>query len=90
MNKKLDKILEKYRLHEKDQGSTAVQLIMLEIEKNSIIKHLEKKNKKDYVAKRALLKKLAKTKSLFSYLERRKNSFLPQEFKNDLKLLKEL
>ena len=64
---------------------------MLETKKNSIIKHLEERNnKKDFVAKRALLKKLAKIKRLFDYLGRRENNFSPQDFKNDLKLLKRL
>lgn len=58
-----------FRLHEKDTGSTPLQIISLreEIKKEKV--HLEK-NKKDVPAKRALLKKIAKEKKFFQYLKR--------------------
>lgn len=59
-----------YLLHEKDTGSTAIQIISLreEIEKEKF--HLAK-NKKDVPTKRALLKKLAKEKKFFQYLKKK-------------------
>ena len=58
-----------YQLHEKDTGSTAVQIISLreKIEKEK--KHLEK-NKKDIPAGRALKEKIAKEKKFFRYLKK--------------------
>lgn len=58
-----------YQLHEKDTGSTAVQIISLRerIDKEKI--HLGK-NKKDIPAERALKKKLAKEKKFFKYLKK--------------------
>jgi len=60
---------ENYRLHQKDTGSTAIQIISLrkKIKEEKI--HLER-NKKDVPAKRALLKKIAKEKRFFQYLKR--------------------
>jgi small subunit ribosomal protein S15 len=58
-----------YQLHEKDTGSTAVQIISLreKLDKEKI--HLGK-NKKDVPAARALKKKLAKEKKFFRYLKK--------------------
>ena len=56
-----------YQLHEKDTGSTAVQIISLREEINKEKSHLGK-NKKDVPTKRALLKKLAKERKFFKYL----------------------
>jgi len=60
----------KYQLHQKDTGSTALQIILLREEINKEKSHLAK-NKKDVPAKRALLKKIAKEKKFFQYLKRR-------------------
>jgi small subunit ribosomal protein S15 len=59
----------KYRLHEKDTGSTVFQIILLskKIEKEKL--HLAK-NKKDVPVKRALLKKNARRKRFYQYLTR--------------------
>ena len=58
-----------YQLHEKDTGSTAVQIISLREEINKEKSHLGK-NKKDIPAKRALLKKIAKEKKFVQYLKK--------------------
>ena len=58
-----------YQLHEKDTGSTTLQLISLREEINKEKFHLAK-NKKDIPAKRALLKKIAKEKKFFKYLKK--------------------
>ena len=72
-----------YLLHEKDTGSTAVQIISLreEIEEEKF--HLAK-NKKDVPAKRALLKKIAKEKRFFQYLKSKKPDIY-EKLKKELK-----
>ena len=74
---------ENYRLHQKDTGSTAVQIILLrkKIKEEKI--HLEK-NKKDIPVKRALLKKVAKEKRFFQYLKRC-NPNVYEKLKKELK-----
>jgi small subunit ribosomal protein S15 len=74
---------ENYRLHQKDTGSTAIQVISLrkKIKEEKI--HLEK-NKKDIPAKRALLKKVSKEKRFFQYLKRR-NPEVYEKLKKELK-----
>ena len=58
-----------YQLHEKDTGSTAVQIISLREKINKEKLHLGN-NKKDIPAGRALKKKIAKEKRFFQYLKR--------------------
>ena len=74
---------ENYRFHQKDTGSTAVQIILLrkKIKEEKI--HLEK-NKKDIPVKRALLKKVAKEKRFFQYLKRN-NPNVYEKLKKELK-----
>lgn len=65
-------LTEKYRLHQKDTGSAAFQIILLSEEIEKIKSHLfttnEGKNKKDVPAKRALLKKIALRRRFYRYL----------------------
>ena len=70
-------------LHEKDTGSTALQIISLheQIRKEKI--HLAI-NKKDVPVKRALLKKIAKEKNFFQYLKRN-NPNVYEKLKKELK-----
>jgi len=60
---------ENYRLHQKDTGSIAIQIISLNKKIKEEKFHLEK-NKKDRPVKRALLKRVAKEKRFFQYLKR--------------------
>lgn len=71
-----------YQLHQKDTGSTALQIISLRKEINQEKLHLQS-NKKDVPARRALLKKIAKERKFLTYL--RKNN--PDIYE---KLVKEL
>ena len=73
-----------YQLHEKDTGSTAVQIISLRERLKEIGEHL-KKNKKDIPAERTLKKKLAKEKRFFKYLKRH-NLDVYEKLKKELKL----
>lgn len=62
-------IIKKYQLHESDTGSAEVQIAILTEEINSLTEHL-KIRKKDTVARRSLLKKVAQRRTLLNYLKR--------------------
>ena len=92
-------LLKKYRLHEKDTGSTSVQLISLQevicneanhLNRNRKIslpfnykKQKRKVNYKDIPAFRALLQNLAQKERLLRYLNR-KNPDICQQLNKDL------
>ena len=69
--KKIDKdnVIEKFKTHEGDTGSTEVQVALLTERINGLVGHL-KKNKKDQSSRRGLLMLVGQRKSLLSYLER--------------------
>ena len=62
------KIVEKYKLHEKDTGSSEVQIALLTEEIKRLLLHL-KKHSKDFHSKRGLLKMVAKRRKFLSYLK---------------------
>ncbi len=62
------KIIEKYKLHDKDTGSAEVQIALLTEEINRLLSHL-KKHAKDLHSKRGLLKMVSKRRKLLKYLE---------------------
>ncbi|MEK7643160.1 MAG: 30S ribosomal protein S15 [Patescibacteria group bacterium] len=61
------KVIGKHQIHEKDTGSSAVQIALLSERIDSLAEHL-KKYKKDNHSRRGLLKMVAKRKSLLEYL----------------------
>ncbi len=63
------KIIEKYKIHEKDTGSSEVQIALLTEEIKRLLTHL-KKHPKDFHSKRGLLKMVSKRKSLLKYLKK--------------------
>lgn len=63
------KVTETFKKHEKDTGSSEVQIAALSREISDLALHLES-NKKDYSCRRSLLYKVAKRKSLLNYLKR--------------------
>ena len=67
--KKKQKILEKFRTHKNDTGSTEVQVAILTEEIKELTKHL-KTHKKDFSSRRGLLAKVALRHKLLRYLER--------------------
>ena len=69
MKKKKEKIIKKYRTHQKDTGSAEVQIAILTEEINELAKHL-KKNKKDNSSRRGLLMKVSHRKKLLDHLKR--------------------
>jgi len=62
------KIIEKYRLHERDTGSPEVQIALLSEEIKKLLLHL-KKHPKDLHSKRGLLKMVAQRRKLLKYLK---------------------
>lgn len=65
--KEKQKIIGKIRTHEKDTGSSAVQIAILTEEIKRLTSHL-KTHQKDNHSRRGLLKMVAKRKSLLDYL----------------------
>ncbi len=63
-----EKIIKKYKLHEKDTGSPEIQIALLTEEIKKLLAHL-KKHSKDLHSKRGLLKMVAKRKKFLNYLK---------------------
>ena len=83
MQKTLNEFVAPFRKHDKDNGSTEVQIAILTWEIERLKEHLAE-NHKDIDAKRSLLKKVAKRKKLLSYLKQK--DF--ESYKNIIKKLK--
>jgi small subunit ribosomal protein S15 len=62
------KIIEKFRVHDKDTGSTEVQIAVLTEEISRLTEHL-KKNPKDNHSRRGLLGMVARRKKFLDYLK---------------------
>jgi small subunit ribosomal protein S15 len=75
-----------YQIHEKDTGSTAVQIIALRETIDREKAHLVI-NKKDIPATRALKKKVAKEKKFFQYLKKH-NPDIYEKLKKELNVKK--
>jgi len=63
------KIVEEYRIHEKDTGSPEVQIALLTRRIQQLTEHV-KTHKKDHSSRRGLLKLVGKRNSLLKYLTR--------------------
>jgi len=71
-----DRIIEKFKTHDKDTGSPEVQIAILTEEIKQLTGHL-KTHKKDFSSRRGLLKKVGLRRRLLKYLEKENNkSFL--------------
>jgi len=66
---KKKKIIEEFKTHEKDTGSTEVQAAILTEQIESLAKHL-KKHAKDDSSRRGLLKMVSKRKKLMDFLSK--------------------
>lgn len=64
-----DKIIKKFRLHNKDTGSAEVQIAILTEEIKSLTEHM-KNHKHDYSSRLGLIKKVQERKRLMTYLRR--------------------
>jgi small subunit ribosomal protein S15 len=77
--KEKQKIIEKYKLHQADTGSSEVQIAIFTEQIEQLTKHL-KKHPKDNHSRRGLLKMVTKRKRLLDYLkdedEKRYNSIV--------------
>lgn len=62
------KIIEKYKLHKSDTGSSEVQIAVSSEEIDRLLSHL-KTHKKDLHSKRGLLKMISKRRKLLKYLQ---------------------
>mgnify|MGYP001562644542 CR=1 FL=1 len=67
--KEKQKIIEKFRINEKDTGSSAVQAALLTQEIERLSEHL-KEHRKDKHSRRGLLQMVSKRKTLMEYLSR--------------------
>ena len=66
-DKTKSKILEQFRLHEKDTGSADVQIALLTERINRLTEHLQKNNK-DHSSRRGLLIMVGQRRRLLDYL----------------------
>lgn len=60
-------IINKYKLHDTDTGSSEVQIAILTKRINDLTEHL-KVHKKDYHSRRGMLKMIGKRRGLLNYL----------------------
>jgi small subunit ribosomal protein S15 len=63
-------LIESFRVHPKDSGSTEVQIALLSERINYLTEHY-KKNRKDHSSQRGLLVLVGRRKRLLEYLKRR-------------------
>jgi len=63
------KIIQKYKIHDVDTGSSEVQIALLSEEIGRLLSHL-KKHPKDLHSKRGLLKMVSKRRKLLKYLKK--------------------
>ena len=80
--KKKQRIIEKFKTHKSDTGSTEVQVAILTEEIKDLTKHL-RENKKDFSSRRGLLAKVSLRHKLLRYLEREDE----KRFKKLIKIL---
>lgn len=64
-----EKIISKYKIHDRDTGSSEVQIALLTEEIKRLLLHL-KKHPKDFHSKRGLLKMVAKRRKFLNYLKK--------------------
>jgi small subunit ribosomal protein S15 len=68
--KKKQAIIKKNQIHDKDTGSTEVQVAVISTQIDELAKHL-KKHKKDNHSRRGLIKMVADRRNHLKYLERK-------------------
>lgn len=81
--KKKQRIIEKFKTHKSDTGSSEVQIAILTEEIKELTKHL-REHKKDFSSRRGLLAKVSLRHKLLRYLEREDD----KRFNKIVKLLK--
>ena len=78
------KVIEGVRIHDKDTGSSDVQIALLTDRINQLTEHLQK-NKKDHSSRRGLLMMVSQRRRLLDYLHK-KNAPRYQAITKKLKL----
>ena len=68
-SQKKGEIIKRFRIHERDTGSSEVQIALLTERINYLTEHF-KKHKKDHHSRRGLLKLVSRRKKLLEYLKR--------------------
>lgn len=63
------KVIQKHSLHERDTGSTEIQVALFTEEIKRLIRHL-KAHPKDHSSRRGLLKAVSKRKRLLDYMKK--------------------
>jgi len=66
---KKEKIIEKFKVHATDTGSSEVQIALLTEEIKQLTEHLQT-HKKDFSSRRGLLKKVSDRRKLLRYLSK--------------------
>jgi len=91
LNKKTkQRIIDKFKIHKDDTGSTQVQIAILTEEIKQLTKHL-KKHKHDHSSRRGLLKKVGERRKLLKYLQKEdEKSFADLAKKLNLKAAKRM
>ena len=84
------KIINKFKVHENDTGSTQVQIAILTEEIKQLADHL-KLHKQDHSSRRGLLKKVGERRKLLKYLQKEnQDEFLKLAEKLKLKIAKKM
>jgi small subunit ribosomal protein S15 len=84
------KIINKYKVHDNDTGSTQVQVAILTEEITQLTDHL-KRHKHDHSSRRGLLKKVGERRRLLKYLQKEdENAFSELAKKLKLKIAKKM
>ncbi|RLC39063.1 30S ribosomal protein S15 [Candidatus Falkowbacteria bacterium] len=88
--KKKQRIINKFKIHENDTGSTQVQIAILTEEIKELAEHL-KRHKHDHSSRRGLLKKVGERRRFLKYLQKEdESSFMELSQKLKLKIAKKM
>ncbi|QJC32161.1 30S ribosomal protein S15 [Enterobacteriaceae endosymbiont of Donacia versicolorea] len=68
---KKEKIIEKYKINNKDKGSTKIQIALLTFKINYLHKHFNL-HKKDHHSRRGLLHMISQRRKLLNYFKKKK------------------
>src|SRR3989339_1707833 len=77
--KKKQQIIQKFKVHNNDTGSTQIQIAILSEEIKELAEHL-KQHKQDHSSRRGLLKKVGERRRLLKYLQKEEEN---EEKNND-------
>jgi len=88
--KKKQRIINKFKIHENDTGSSQVQIAILSEEIKELSEHL-KRHKHDHSSRRGLLKKVGERRRFLKYLQKEdEKSFMELAKKLKLKIAKKM